>query len=236
MECNLCGSATFVDMNTRKAVRCNECGSLERTRLLWLYLENGRIHENAKVLHLAPEKGLYDTLSKRLAPGNYVTADIDPSRYRFAKDCVKLDLCELDDQPSGEYDLIIHSHVLEHVPCNVAYTLFHLHRMLKDDGRHICVIPFMAGKYDECFQDIGNEERQRRFGQFDHVRRFGKEDMGSHLGKLLNLPEEFNALDTFSEETLRAANIPENHWRGFHIGTVLYLRKTDRTLLAWQEN
>jgi hypothetical protein len=234
MQCNICGSTAFVDMHARSNVRCKECGSLERTRLLWLYLDNAGIDSTARVLHLAPEKGLYDILSARTGAGNYVTADIDPSRYAFARGCMRLDLCELETQPSRAYDFIIHSHVLEHVPCNIAYTLFHLHRMLKDDGMHICIIPFMQGSYDECFQDIGGEERTRRFGQFDHVRRFGRDDRDSHLGKLITLPAAFDARERFSEEELRAANIPESHWRGFHIGTVLMLKRNDMKLLSQQ--
>ena len=182
-------------------------------------------------MHLAPERGLYNVLVNRVEKGNYIPADIDPSKYPFADNCVKIDLCDLDNEPSLQYDLIIHSHVLEHTPCNIAYTIFHLHRMLKKEGHHICIIPFMSGKYDECFQEISDEERVRRFGQFDHVRRFGREDICSHLGKLINIPKDFDATQHFSEEILREANIPENHWRGFHIGTVLLLKRYDMKFL-----
>jgi hypothetical protein len=232
MECNICGSAAFDDMHARKNVRCKDCGSLERTRLFWLYLESAGITSDSRILHLAPEAGVYKILNARLRDGNYITADIDPARYAFAAGCTKLDLCELEDQPAYEFDFIIHSHVLEHVPCNIAYTLFHLHRMMKKDGLHICIIPFMPGRYDESFQEIGSEERIRRFGQFDHVRRFGSDDKELHLGKLITLPKNFDARDRFSEEQLRAANIPESHWCGFHIGTVLTLKRSDMKFLA----
>jgi phosphoglycolate phosphatase len=178
-------------------------------------------------LHFAPEKGIYTALLKHVESENYIVADLDPRKYSFAERCLKIDLCNLDDQPSCEYDLILHSHVLEHTPCNIAYTLFHLHRMLKENGRHVCIIPFMGGKYDECFQDLSREERQRRFGQFDHVRRFGKEDVSSHLGKIINLPPCFDATKDFDIKSLCDANIPENHWGGFGIGTVVNLRKSD---------
>lgn len=227
MKCNLCGSGEFVDMNLRPNVRCKECGSLERTRLIWLYLSRMEMDGNFRALHIAPEKGLYDALSARLAPGNYDVADINPKLYRFAKQIQPIDLCNLDDQPSGRYDLILHSHVLEHTPCNIAYTLCHLHRMLTSQGRHVFVVPFMRGRYDECFQDIGDEERVRRFGQDDHVRRFGKEDVDDHLGKVVKLPAIFDAEKDFDEETLRNANIPVLHWRGFQSSTVITLDKTD---------
>ena len=219
-------------MNTRPRVRCSKCDSLERTRLLWLYIQKLNISKSAKILHLAPEKGIYDALSSQVEKENYVVADIDPNRYLFANNCTRIDLCDLDSQPSFEYDLILHSHVLEHTPCNIAYTLFQLHRMLKEDGLHVCIIPFMEGRYDECFGDIGEKERKRRFGQFDHVRRFGRDDIYAHLGKLINIPKKFDATDDFSEEILRSANIPENHWKGFHIGTVLVLNKYDMKFLS----
>jgi hypothetical protein len=185
------------------------------------------INFKTKILHLAPEKGIYDQLKLKTACGNYVTADINPKAYSFSSECAKIDLCDLEHWPSSYFDIITHAHVLEHVPCNIAYPLFHLHRMLKDSGTHLCIIPFMSGKYDECFQDITDEERTKRFGQHDHVRRFGRDDIKMHLGRLVNVPSSFNARDEFSEEILRDANIPESHWEGFHIGTVLSLKKSD---------
>ncbi|WP_202841279.1 hypothetical protein [Luteimonas saliphila] len=230
MQCNLCGCRDFVDMNGRKAIRCRDCSSLERTRLLWMYFLEISLPAGARILHVAPEKGIHDAVSRIHCVDRYTCADIDPGRYAFAK-CEKIDLCDLDHWPSSHLDLIMHCHVLEHVPCTLAYPLYHLHRMMKPSGRHLCVIPFTSGKYDESFQEISVEERVRRFGQFDHVRRFGNQDIGSHLGKLLRLPEVFDATYNFPEERLREANIPEPHWRGFHISTVLNLGRDDMLLL-----
>ena len=232
MKCNLCGCSKFLDMNTRKHVRCADCNSFERTRLLWLFLMKQNINRSAKVLHLAPERGVYQALSSMVDSENYTVADFAPEQYAFAKTCKKIDLCELDDQPSFYYDFIIHSHVLEHVPCNIAYTLYHLHRMLKTEGKHIFSVPFFSGKYDECFQDLSDEERVRRFCQNDHVRRFGIADIGAHLGKILNVPEEFDATKSFHEDVLAEANIPSSHWKGFSISTVFVLDRNDMTLLS----
>lgn len=230
MKCNLCGCEEFIDMNGRKAVKCRNCGSLERTRLLWLYAERLEIDSNFKVLHLAPERGIYSKLSSLLRPENYVTADYDPSRYSFAKGCRKIDLTSMEEWPSNEFDLILHIHVMEHIPCNIAYPLFHLHRILKSNGTHLCVIPFSPGVYDECFDDIGDDERTRRFGQYDHIRKFGRYGLSSHIGKIIDLPRNFDATEQFSEDTLTEYNIPQSHWKGFHIGTVLSLKKNDYKL------
>jgi hypothetical protein len=226
-ECNICGNKHFADVKSRANARCTNCGSVERTRLLWLFLQDIDITDSTSILHLAPERGLYDNLKARTKPGNYVCADYAPKRYSFAEGIIAIDLTNLEDQPSNRYDIIIHSHVMEHVPCNIAYTMFHLCRMLKPHGQQICVIPFAPGRYDECFQAIPEKERIRRFGQHDHVRRFGIDDLDRHLGAIVTLPGEFDAVERFGEEKLRCANIPEQAWRGFSIHTVLHLKKTD---------
>lgn len=232
MVCNLCNGNLFGPVGTRPTARCMTCNSLERTRLLYKYLEREvSLNHDLHVLHLAPEEGLYDVLAAQLHPEKYVTADLNPANFGYAKKMRKMDLTKLDHEPAKQYDLIIHSHVIEHIPCNVAYCLWHLHRMLKDDGLHLCVIPFLSGKYDESLQDLSDEERTRRFGQHDHLRRFGKEDVDRHLGILLNLPEDFDAVRDFGRESLLANNIQKRSWRGYTTDTVLRLRRHDMKLL-----
>jgi phosphoglycolate phosphatase len=206
------------------------CNSLERTRALWLHIEKLGVRKGWRVLHLAPERGVYDRFSQILAPEDYVVADFDPTGYPFAKNCVQIDLTRMEGWPSDHFDLIVHSHVIEHIPATLAYPIFHLHRMLKPAGTHLCVIPFIPGIYDECYGAIGAKERLRRFGQNDHVRKLGSDDVGAHLGSILTLPENPDMLQHFDADTLRAANIPEENWSGYHIGTVLQLRKHDYKL------
>lgn len=230
MICNICGCQEFVDMNIRKGVKCKQCLSLERTRLLWLFIQRLELKPHFKVLHIAPERGIYGKLKEILDDENYIAADFDPSGYKFVTNCQKIDLANMEEWPSNYFDCILHSHVMEHIPCNLAYTFFHLHRMLKPDGHHLCVIPFMRGCHDECFAKLEESERQRRFGQFDHVRRIGCEDRENHLGKILNLPLEFDATKYFSEEMLQKYNIPQASWRGYTPDTVLCFCKDDYKL------
>lgn len=224
MKCNICNNKTFKKVKNRGNVKCTNCGSLERTRLIWLYLQKLNITKNSKILHIAPEKGLYEKLSK--LSDNYTVADIKPGKYKWTN-CMKINLCELESFPSNYYDLIIHSHVLEHCFCSYAYSLFHLHRMLNENGLHFFVVPFMKGEYDECYQNIGKKEKKRRFGQGDHIKRFGVNDIQNHLGKIIKLPKYFNALDDFEKELLLNCNIPENQWNGFTISTVIQIKKQD---------
>lgn len=230
-ECNLCGSQSFSDVKTRPLARCRGCGSYERTRLMWLYIEKELKNKSfARVLHIAPELGIYNKLIKFLDRDSYTVADYQPSDYKFAPTCVHIDLTKLSDWPDNQFDLIIHSHVLEHISCNIAYTLFHLHRMLDDNGKHICIIPFSDGKWDESFQHLSSKERIMRFGQSDHIRRFGKDDIEKHLGAVMSLPSTYNATNDFPEHVLKSANIPEDAWTSYSINSVLIFNKTDYIL------
>ncbi|MBO6757309.1 MAG: methyltransferase domain-containing protein [Roseibium sp.] len=200
--------------------------------MLYLFLSRLELDDHDQVLHLAPEKGVFEKLSKKLVLENYVTADIQPEFFNFAPKTKKIDLCELEDQPSNKYKYIINSHILEHIPCNIAYSLWHLHRMLTEDGIHFLVVPFVKGKYDECFQDLPPAVRSKRFGQEDHMRNISIDDLDQHLGKILSLPKDFDATLFFTEEELKDANIPEPFWRGYSMNSVIMLKKYDMKLLS----
>ena len=154
MQCSLCGGMEFGAMRGRPNARCLQCNSLERTRFLWLCIGKISLPPHPSILHFAPEKPLYEKITAQFKDARYVVADFSPEDYGFAKDVVKIDMCKLEGFKSEEWDLIIHSHVLEHTPCNIGYTLFHLHRMLKQTGRHVFVVPFMPGYFDETFANI----------------------------------------------------------------------------------
>jgi phosphoglycolate phosphatase len=195
-----------------------------------MYLSALPIGPETRVLHVAPEPGLFKYLSERTKEKHYVTADFSPNRYAFAKQCRHIDFCNLDDWETESFDLILHSHVLEHTPCNIAYTMFHLDRMLKPSGRQVCAIPIMSGFWDERYSGLTGAEKVSRFAQNDHVRKFGRDDLRSSLGKIMRLPEKFDAELDFGRELLVAHNIPETEWRGFHGSTVLIFRKGDYLL------
>ena len=93
MQCNICDGTKFLDFNGRVGIMCVSCKSVERTRLVWMYIERLGLHRDSRILHLAPERGIYDKLTKLVAPGNYDVRDIDPAKYPFAKGIRPLDLC-----------------------------------------------------------------------------------------------------------------------------------------------
>lgn len=145
--------------------------SLERHRLLWLYLKNEtsffNSQKNYKVLHFAPEQAFFKKF-KRLSHWNYVTTDIESPLAD-----VKADICHLpfDD---NTFDLVLCSHVLEHIQ-NDAQAMRELFRVMKPGGTGIFQVPMDVQRL-ETYEDqriISPEDRRRTFGQYDHVRIYG---------------------------------------------------------------
>lgn len=231
MLCNVCGNDQFIEMNGRAAVRCTSCSSFERTRVIKLLLDRlGLPKKGMRVLHLAPELGLARYIRGVVGEENYDARDIDLERYQNVKvtyfDLVK----DVHTLPTGHFDLIIHSHVMEHLPCNVTAVLWHLHRALSETGTHVFAFPILDGHYEESLFPLSDAERHQRFGQFDHVRRFGNRDLQQSLGMLFRLPETYDLTALFSKDMLVQANIPESAWRGYNVHSVFALQKGDLLL------
>lgn len=145
--------------------------SLERHRLLWLYLKNETDFFSAhkKVLHFAPEQAFYKRF-RRMSNLDYVTTDL----YSPLAD-VKADICNLPFN-DNEYDIILCNHVLEHIPDDTK-AMQELYRVLKSGGMGIFQIPQDLSR-DTTFEDDAITDRKERaniFGQYDHVRIYGRD-------------------------------------------------------------
>lgn len=145
--------------------------SLERHRLLWLYLKNETDFFTApkKVLHFAPEQAFYKVFrnQKNL---DYTTTDL----FSPLAD-VKADICDLPFADNS-YDIILCNHVLEHIPDD-AKAMQELYRVLKPGGMGIFQIP-QDLKRKKTFEDnsiTDPKERAAIFGQYDHVRVYGRD-------------------------------------------------------------
>lgn len=225
VSCNICGCTDFADVNARKGVLCTHCGSYERTRLMKLFIEALDLGPDARVLHLAPERGLSVWLRSQVR--DYVPADYDLSRYAHIPGMVHIDLCQREYGLDGQFDLIVHSHVLEHLPINYAIVLIRLHRLLTPQGRHLFSIPIYGKCYEESLAALNADEATRRFGQFDHVRRFSPVDLGATIGSVFDIPERYDLLEHFSQAQLRAASVPEDSWGAYTGHSVFCLRPSD---------
>jgi len=177
--CPICGATDFIEFNNRPQARCANCGAMERTRLLYGILNRqGVLSPKMSVLHLAPEPGLAGRL-RRLAT-RYVPADIDISQYlTFLPEIQRLDLCDFQSGDLGHFDLILHMHVLEHVPCSIDTVLRKLGQSLNPGGRMYFSVPIRsAAETDEDLNpSLTGDERKVRFGQHDYQRIFGDADV-----------------------------------------------------------
>ena len=145
------------------------------------------------MLHIAPELCYIDRFEK-LTNLEYITADIESP---LAK--VKMDIQDIPFE-ENTFDLIFCNHVLEHVDSDIK-AMSEIHRVLKPGGWAILQVPFFHPIKDETFEDktiTSPAEREKMFGQDDHVRMYGK-DYGKRLSSVgFKVSEE-----TFSNELSR---------------------------------
>jgi SAM-dependent methyltransferase len=145
--------------------------SLERHRLLWLYLKNETEFFTAplKVLHMAPEQCFLD-IFKSLENLDYTTADL----FSPIVD-VKADILDLPFEDNS-FDFIFCNHVLEHIEDD-SKAMSELHRVMKTGGTGIFQIPQDLSREStyEDFTITKAEDRAKHFGQYDHVRVYGKD-------------------------------------------------------------
>ncbi len=171
VTCPLCGSSfsRFTRFNRRDDARCPRCGSLERHRLLWLYLERctDLFVRPQLVLHVAPERFLRDRLARTHGTG-YVHGDIaDPKHF--------LDVTDLPHE-GGAFDVALCSHVFEHVPDDHE-AVRQFARVLAPGGWAILDAP-VDERRESTYEDstiTSHKGRRRHFGQWDHVRVYGRD-------------------------------------------------------------
>ena len=150
---------------------CPSCLSLERHRLLWFYLQEKTnfFTDKLDVLHIAPEQPFYKRFEK-LENLNYITADLESP---IAK--VKMDIREMpfDD---NTFDVLLCNHVLEHIDDELKATK-EIYRVLKPGGWAILQVPLdysLETTYED--QSITDpKEREKHFGQYDHLRVYGND-------------------------------------------------------------
>lgn len=153
--------------------------SLERHRLLWLYLKNETnvFIDNIKLLHIAPEQAYYKRL-KKSSNIDYTSLDL----YSPIAD-INADIKQMPFQDET-FDVIICNHVLEHIKDD-DLALKEIYRSLKKGGFAILQIP-LDQKLQKTYEDdsiVEPELRKKHFGQYDHVRVYGW-DFFEKLNKL----------------------------------------------------
>ncbi|CAM4266396.1 class I SAM-dependent methyltransferase [Gillisia hiemivivida] len=145
--------------------------SLERHRLLWLYLKNetGLFTKKIKLLHFAPEQAFHK-LFKKMENLEYTTTDLNSPLAD-----VKADIRNLPFKDNS-FNFILCNHVLEHIPDDTK-AMQELYRVLAPGGTAILQIPQDLSRA-VTFEDnsiTSRKERAKIFGQYDHVRVYGRD-------------------------------------------------------------
>lgn len=210
--CPICNTDEFIDFNGRANARCKNCGAMERTRHMFLLLNRmGLLRANMSVLHFAPEPGMFRRLSQLCAV--YKPMDYNPAQYaKWSPEVCFADLCDVDGTVDGTYDLIIHNHVLEHVPCSVSEVLAKLKARLNPGGRMLFSVPIRrrVASAEDLDPSLSHAERHARFGQWDHMRVFGDQDVFSVLnGATGNNVQQVQTFDYISEKEQEMACLPD---------------------------
>ena len=169
-ECPCCGRTSrrfrAIGQPRRPEAACPWCGSFERHRRFALELMQNFPADLGRVLHFAPENALIPVVRGRAS--EYVTADLAPGAD------IQADIMNLPFS-ADRWDLIICSHVLEHVPDD-QLAMRELCRVLSPVGRAVIAVP--VDRHGPTIEDPGETDpavRRRRFGQEDHVRLYGND-------------------------------------------------------------
>ncbi|MEX0936377.1 MAG: methyltransferase domain-containing protein [Pirellulales bacterium] len=156
------------------------------------------------MLHVAPEKCFEPKLRRALGSG-YVTADLTKNTD------VQMDICSIPF-PDEHFDVVYCSHVLEHVPDD-RRAMHELCRVLKPTGWAVLLVPVTRERTIEDPSITDPAERERLFGQHDHVRRYGPDyadrlrEAGFHVAhtaaREIHPPERLRRLGLATAETER---------------------------------
>ncbi len=199
---------------------CPECHSSDRDRLIVSFMKKIRLPEapeGTRVLQIAPSDVIDKWIQMWCPNVTCETTDLFMDGVTF-----KSDIQNMNTVSNETYDVIICSHVLEHVRDD-RKALSELHRILKDDGEIIFLVPIDLN-CDEIDEEWGlsEEENWRRFGQGDHCRLYSK------AGLVERLEEHFCVhqltKDYFGNETFEDCGLIET-------STLYVLTKNDNVVL-----
>ncbi len=194
----------------RENVLCPYDLTLERHRLMWVYLKtkSNFFTDDLKVMHIAPEQCFYKTFRKQKNI-DYTTGDLESPLADLHFDLHKIPL------EDNQYDVIFCNHVMEHVE-NDLQCLKELLRIMKPGGWGVFQVPIDTTR-DTTYEDASitdPKEREKHFWQYDHVRLYGTNypDVLRSAGFEV---EEYDYRKELDEETY-------NRYR-FHEGEMLYI-------------
>lgn len=202
-RCPICGARELVPYGSRPEGACSGCRAKERTRTMFLMLRKLKAFDKSlTVLHIAPEKALVEKFHACFG-SRYTICDIRAEALQTFSDSINkiaVDIVSFGSVLAGKkFDLIIHSHVMEHVRASWPLVFLRLHSLLNPGGLHVFAVPLIREWSKEDLAEMAPEARRKAFGQHDHYRYIGKRDFGIDLQNIVAL--------TKSEPVLGARDI-----------------------------
>ncbi len=193
-------------LKPRPNALCPESLSLERHRLLWLYLQDRTnfFKERLHFLHIAPEQCFMKKFEQQHGDG-YITGDLVSPLAR-----VKMDVHAIPFE-DNTFDAAMCNHVMEHVDDDIQ-AMREIRRVLKPGGWAILQVPFYSPVPDDTLEDptiTDPAEREKVYGQNDHVRLYGK-DYPDRLRKAGFTVTEDNYVLELSPDAVKRFALPPN--------------------------
>ena len=172
--------------------------------MLWLFLERNTtfFNDKLKILHIAPEQPFYKKF-KSIKNWDYITCDLNSPLAD-----IKADICKLPFK-KFEFDLIICNHVLEHINDDLK-AIREIYRVLKKNGVAILQVP-IDESLSKTFEDktiIDPKKKSELFGQYDHVRKYGK-DYYDRLKSVGFKVKKIDIQKKLSEEEIKKYCLPK---------------------------
>jgi len=180
VECNICHykAHKFNSDSWHLYCNCPYCSSSVRQRLLMASLSSldnfsfDNIISNKKILHFAPEKSLGKLIQRKAK--EYRTADFFAEGYSYDKIDYNIDISNMKAIENESFDCVIACDVLEHVPDHIG-GIREVYRILNKGGYCIFTVP-QKDNLKVTYEDLSitdKKERERVFGQYDHLRIYG---------------------------------------------------------------
>jgi SAM-dependent methyltransferase len=176
-ECNICSAhiKRFIKLNNEELL-CPKCGSTQRNRRFWQVIQS-ELKDNVSILDFSPSKCLHDKF-KSLKSVHYVSTD-------FANEFIadkKYDITNINT-PSESFDIVICYHILEHIE-NDSKAISELGRIIKKDGKCYIQTPFKEGEIYEDHSVTNPLDREKLFGQSDHLRIYSVDGLRKRIENL----------------------------------------------------
>lgn len=177
-RCPICGSQRrrfmpYGYVRSREDALCPRCLSLERHRMIWLWISrNTTLEEHRpRLLHIAPEVSLMREF-RRVYSGTeqYTTADLESPLADMHFDIQQIPL------DAESVDVVICNHILEHVEDD-RKAMREIYRVLSHGGWAVMLVPEDRGRATTFEDDTITDPQQRTalFGQYDHRRVYGRD-------------------------------------------------------------